>query len=112
MAESKPANFLVNVCPQPDQSFYPPVLTKLLNGSDGAIHAHPSHHLGVHEMAAGTPYLPDAIVRLCPDFLELQHQCPLQIPCRLELLQAATPCLIKSIQDFAIDVQLQLFRGG
>ena len=54
-----------------------------------AVEGDPGHHLRVHEVLAAAAHLPDALVRLLPDLLQVLQQRALQVPAVLVRSEAA-----------------------
>ena len=89
------------------------VQPQFLHALDRAVERHPSHDLGVGEVPALAPHLPDArIGHTRPDGSQMLQQRPLERPPGLVDAQAAAPGLMQRVQQLAIDVELKLGVRG
>src|SRR5438045_658299 len=102
----------MDVGTQSDPALERPLVSKLLHGSHCAINRHPCHYLRMDEVSALAADFPDAVVWLTPDLLDMSYQRSLETPSYFEASHAFPPRLIESVQYFAVDIQLQLLRGG
>src|SRR5579871_1124485 len=84
------------------------VETAFLRNLDPAIEGDPGHDLAEREMARRAPTLPNAAIRLAPDFLEMRQKRLLQRPSVLVRGEAAPLGLIERVHDFAVHVDLDL----
>jgi hypothetical protein len=79
---------------------------------DRPIESHPGHHLGVGELAARPAYFPDTFIRLLPVRLQELEQRHLYFPCCRLRVQASGSRQVQRIHDFAVHIELELFRRG
>src|SRR3954454_8057241 len=73
VAETEPADLFVYVISKTNPAFEGAILSELLNGSYCPVYSHPGHHLGVHEMPAWSPDLPDPVIRLRPEIFKRKN---------------------------------------
>src|SRR5215469_9926610 len=86
--------------------------SKLLHDSNGAVDCYPRHHLGMNKVPARPADLPNSLIRLGPDFFEMIDQRSSQFPAGLAFFQSLAPGQVEGIEKLAIDIELQLSRGG
>ena len=79
---------------------------------DGAIERDPCHDLRRHVMRAIAAPLPDAVVRLVPYFRQMFEHLAFEVPGSVIQLQLGHPRLMKCVDQFAVDVELQLGMRG
>ena len=94
--------------PSVDRPFQP----ELLHALHPAIERDPRHYLRVREVLARAAHLPDPLVRLGPDPLEMLDQVRLQRPARLVVRKADAPRKMERVHHLAEYVELELLRGG
>ena len=87
---------------------------KLVFGGDGdrPIERHPRHHLRVGEVPPRPAHLPDALVRLPPEFLEKRDERPLELPGRRVWGNARLQRQVHRVHYLAVDIELELVDGG
>lgn len=66
----------------------------------------------MRELPATTAHLPNPLVGLAPDGLEVLDRSALQFPARVLSDQSAGAALVEGIQNFAKYIELQLIGGG
>src|SRR4029077_14822080 len=79
---------------------------------DGSVERDPGHHLRMGEMAALAAHLPDAVIGITPDRLEMIEQRPLKFPGSGEILQAPGTRLMQRVHHLAVDIELKLVGSG
>ncbi len=100
-------DLLADLLPPVDRTF-PTVFLRRL---DGTVDGHPCHDLRVGEVAAGTPNLPDAVIRLAPPVLQKVHQRELELPTGTPRIVGRFR-LVEGRHDLAVHIQLELPGGG
>ncbi len=88
-----------------------PLAAEVLDAADGAVHHHPGHHLGIGEVLAPCPHLPDALVRLVPHLRDVADHRQLQRPALAVGAAGRLAALVEDVHQLAIDVELELLVG-
>src|SRR5262249_54984856 len=87
------------------------VVVAVLQRADGAVEGDPCHDLGVREVLAGPPYLPDAFVGSFPSvFEEVEQGEDEVVGVDLALCDRADATLIHRADQLSRDVRLELVR--
>ena len=73
------ADVVVNFLPQRLPARDRALESELLGQLDGAVESHPRHDLGIGEVLAATPNLPNPVIRLAPDLCEVIEHGALQL---------------------------------
>src|SRR5262249_54921434 len=89
-----------------------PICSKLLHHTNRAVEGYPRHHLGMNKVPARPADLPNSLIRLGPDCFKMIDECPSQFPAGLAFSQSLASGQIEGIEKLAIDIELQLSRGG
>src|SRR5262245_24795578 len=84
---------------------------ELLAEANGAIESQPGHHLRVGEVAGWSAHFPDAGVAFAPTVLEPPEHLEGQGPGVVISRSTLSACLVHSIEDLAVDVELELLVG-
>src|SRR5690349_24051025 len=100
-----------------DGPHFAPVIDRAGQGerfgaSYGAIESEPGHRFGMDKMFRAAANLPQTLVWLTPDRLEVREQFALQRPARFIGTQSALSCLMKRVHHFAENIELALAMGG
>src|SRR5205823_5359426 len=77
-----------------------------------AIEGHPGHDLRIGEVLSPRAHLPDALIGLAPDRLQMREQLDLQVPPGTGGAEAADARVMQRVGDFPVDVELQLRVRG
>src|SRR5512133_3615248 len=88
-----------------------PFETEGLRGLDRSVEGDPCHHLGIGEMLAPSPHLPNALVCRGPYLFQVGYKDLLKVPGLGKVLKAADTRLVQRVQDFTENVELQLIGG-
>src|ERR1700684_3529722 len=86
--------------------------TEFLDRAHRAVERDPRHHLRMREVAPAASYFPDALVRLAPDFLEVQKEGGFQRPGRVVRREAGAARDVKGVEHFTVDIELELSNGA
>src|SRR5262245_47923275 len=92
-------HFLVNLIAELAPTLERPLQLKVLDAFDGAVEGDPGHDLGVREVTRTSTHLPQALVGLMPNGLEMLEQLQLQVPFGGLGRQAARAALKQGIHD-------------
>ena len=79
-----------------------------LGAFDGAVERDPHHRLRVGEVLRRGAHLPDAVIRLAPDRLQMIEQRDLHVPAGFACRQSAAAALMQRVHHLAEHVELQL----
>src|SRR5262249_53722830 len=104
-------DFSVDLRPQFAPMIDRPFEAEGLRALDRSVEGDPCHHLGIGEMPAPSPHLPNALVFHGPYLFEVGHKNVLKIPGLGEVLKTADACLMHRVEDFAETVELELIGG-
>ena len=110
--EAALADLTVDAVAQLAPAVHRPVVVEALHGPHGAVEGHPGHDLGVDEVAPLAADLPDPLVGLLPGLLEEGEERELEPPRRRLGRQPALARLQHRVHQLAVDVELELVRGG
>ena len=89
-----------------------PVEVELLGALHRTIDRHPRHDLGMGKMLRLAAHLPNSLIGLLPDCLEMRGERLLKCPGLGALRNAAEPRLMQRVHDLAVDVELHLSVRG
>src|SRR5713101_7064943 len=84
----------------------------LLDRLDPAVESDPRHDFREGELARRAANLPDALVRLLPDRLQIFEQLLLQRPGKAAAFEPVAVTGVERVHQLAINVELQLFVRG
>src|SRR5688500_5944207 len=82
--------------------------TEFLDRLNRPIQSDPGHHLRMGELLLPPANLPDALIRLPPDLLDVSRQRSLNCPCRRIRWQSTDAPMMEGIRDFSVDIELEL----
>jgi hypothetical protein len=102
------ADLVMNRLPAHSPALDGSVEPVLLHGLHGAIERHPRHDSRVRELATRPADLPDTLVRLAPDLLEILDERNLKLPRLRRACELAAPRDVKRVHELSPDVELSL----
>src|SRR6201987_1439724 len=74
------AHLTVNAIANRAPPFERSLQSKLFDRGHRTVESHPGHDLGVREVLTFAPYLPDAVIGLLPDALQMSNEPAFQRP--------------------------------
>ena len=86
--------------------------TRTFDRLDAAVESDPGHHLAVREVPLRAAHLPDAFVGPLPGGFHKFDQGPGVGPAIRVDLEPCRMRMVERVDDFSINVQLKLIRGG